>query len=80
MSPFYAVPRTSATESWARLGTSKVSFGRARWNVEDGSSIWSVADGKRLAQTPIREPTAFEANRLRKIATASAETPLVCYN
>lgn len=31
------------------LGTGQVSFGRARWGV-DGASVFSVADGKALAQ------------------------------
>lgn len=38
----------------------------ARWAVED-ASIFSVADGKKLAETPVRVPTAFEAARLRKV-------------
>lgn len=64
------VPRMSSTESWARLGTTKVSLGRAKWSA-DGASIFSVNDGKRLAQTPVREPSAWEASRARKIAQAA---------
>lgn len=64
------VPRMSTTESWARLGTTKVSLGRAKWSA-DGASIFSVNDGKRLAQTPVREPSAWEASRARKIAQAA---------
>lgn len=70
------VPRMSATESWARLGTSKVSLGRARWG-SDGASIFSVQDGKRLAQTPPKLPTPWELNRARKIADASVDARVV---
>jgi hypothetical protein len=70
------VPKMSATESWARLGTTKVSLGRARWNT-DGASIFSVQDGKRLAQTPVKEPTAWELNRMRKISKAAVDTRVV---
>jgi hypothetical protein len=63
-------PRMSTTESWARLGTTKVSLGRAKWSA-DGASIFSVNDGKRLAQTPVREPSAWEASRAHKIAQAA---------
>ena len=47
-----------------------------RWETPDGS-IFSVADGRRLAQEPVRLPTAFEAARQRKIDRATLETPLV---
>ena len=47
-----------------------------RWETPDGS-IFSVADGRRLAQEPVRLPTAFEAARQRKIERATMETPLV---
>lgn len=70
------VPKMSSTESWARLGTAKVSLGRARWNA-DGASIFSVNDGKRLAQTPVREPTAWELNRARKISSAAVDKRVV---
>jgi hypothetical protein len=44
-----AVPKQSMA-SKLTLGTG-VSFGRARWGV-DGASVFSVADGKALAQVP----------------------------
>ncbi len=47
-----------------------------RWETS-GGSIFSVADGRRLAQEPVRLPTAFEAARQRKIERAVTETPLV---
>lgn len=53
-----------------------MSLGRARWSTEDGS-IFSVADGKRLAQEPVRQPTPFEAMRQNRVAKATLETPLV---
>lgn len=37
----------------------------------DNTSIFSVADGKKLAETPVRVPTAFEAARLRKVDKVS---------
>lgn len=50
--------------------------GPGRWETADGS-IFSVADGRRLAQEPVRLPTAFEAARQHKIERAAIETPLV---
>lgn len=47
-----------------------------RWSP-DGASIFSIADGKRLAQTPPKEPTAWELNRARKIAKASVDERVV---
>lgn len=70
------VPRSSATASWARQGTAKVSMGRSRWS-SDGASIFSIADGKRLAQTPPKEPTNWELNRARKIAKAAVDERVV---
>lgn len=67
--------RASGADKWL-IGTEKVSLGRARWTVSD-ASIFSVADGKRLAQTPVRVPTAFEAARMGKINKAALDTPLV---
>ena len=49
---------------------------RCRW-TSDGASIFSVDDGKRLAQTPVKEPTAFERIRADRIARQQLETPLV---
>lgn len=53
-----------------------MSMGRARWSTE-GGSIFSVADGRRLAQEPVRQPTPFEAMRQNRVAKATLETPLV---
>ena len=47
-----------------------------RWTVGD-ASIFSVDDGKRLAQTPHKPLTFYERVRLEKQAKASLETPLV---
>ncbi|KAK9817724.1 hypothetical protein WJX72_001239 [[Myrmecia] bisecta] len=57
------------------LGT-QVSLGRARW-TSDGASIFSVQDGKRLAQTPPKEPTIYEQARMARMARNQLETPLV---
>jgi hypothetical protein len=61
--------------SWSTLGT-PVSFGRARWTV-DNASIFSVADGKRLAQTPLKEPTLYERLRAEKMQRAQLQSPVV---
>lgn len=70
-------PRSPVIDQWL-LGTSQVSFGRARWSV-DNVSIFSVSDGKRLASSPMREPTAFEAARAARVAAAASavDAPLV---
>lgn len=47
-----------------------------RWS-SDGTSIFSVADGHALAQTPPKEPTHFERIRAERLARAQLETPLV---
>lgn len=47
-----------------------------RW-APDGASIFSVADGKRLAQTPPKEPSSWELNRARKIAKAAVDERVV---
>lgn len=64
--------------TWATAGilAEKVLPAPCRWETPDGS-IFSVADGRRLAQEPVRLPTAFEAARQRKIDRATMETPLV---
>ena len=51
-------------------------MGWRRWDV-DGTSIFSVNQGKQMAQTPQRLPTAFEAKRLAKIQSAALDSPLV---
>ncbi len=66
-SPRQARPRRAPGAQLAR---------RRRWETS-GGSIFSVADGRRLAQEPVRLPTAFEAARQRKIDRAVTETPLV---
>lgn len=47
-----------------------------RWTVGD-ASIFSVDDGKRLAQTPHKPLTFYERIRLEKQQMAALETPLV---
>lgn len=47
-----------------------------RW-TSDGASIFSVADGKELAQTPHKEPTPFERIRGERLARAQLESPIV---
>ena len=47
-----------------------------RWTV-DNASIFSVDDGKRLAQTPHKPLTFYERIRLEKQQKAAIETPLV---
>ena len=47
-----------------------------RWTV-DNASIFSVDDGKRLAQTPHKPLTFYERIRLEKQQKAAVETPLV---
>lgn len=69
------VPVPKPTVSWSTLGT-PVSFGRSRWTVGD-ASIFSVDDGKRLAQTPHKPLTFYERIRLEKQQKAAIETPLV---
>lgn len=49
--PYHTVPKPSMA-SKLTLGTGQVSMGRARWGV-DGASVFSVADGKALAQVCI---------------------------
>ena len=43
----------------------------------DDASIFSVADGKKLAQTPHKPPTFYERLRAEKQQRAALETPLV---
>jgi len=67
-----AAPRPLRTFS---LG-SKFSLGRARWTTDEGS-IFSVADGRRLASTPPPNATYYENFRMAKIQKAALETPVV---
>ncbi|KAK9798560.1 hypothetical protein WJX73_006163 [Symbiochloris irregularis] len=70
----YPAARVSSFSQWAHAP--QVSFGRARWDA-DGVSIFSVQEGKTMAQTPQRLPTAFEAKRAAKISQAALDSPLV---
>lgn len=48
------------------------------WQVERGRRFnFSVQDGKRLAQTPVKQPSTWELNRARKIAQASVDKRVV---
>lgn len=58
---------------YMQMGT-QISLGRARWSIDD-ASIFSVADGKRLAQEPPPRASYYEELRLRKIQAAAMETP-----
>lgn len=62
-------------ERFGQLG-SQFSLGRSRWVVDD-VSIFSVADGKRLASTPPSGATYYENLRMNKIQRAALETPTV---
>lgn len=55
------------------LGT-QFSLGRGRWTAED-VSIFSVADGKRMASTPPKAISNYENIRMTKIQRAALETP-----
>lgn len=57
------------------LGT-KVSMGRMRW-TSDGVSIFSVADGKKLAGTEPTPLNHYENTRMMKIQKAAMQTPTV---
>lgn len=56
------------------LGIGPIGMGRARWGI-DGTSVFSVEDGKRLAQMPVREPTHYERIRADRIARTQLESP-----
>ncbi|KAI3434849.1 hypothetical protein D9Q98_002903 [Chlorella vulgaris] len=58
---------------YMQMGT-RISMGRARWSIED-ASIFSVSDGKRLAQEPPPMATHYERIRLNKVARAAYESP-----
>ncbi|KAL6776329.1 hypothetical protein ACKKBG_A20695 [Auxenochlorella protothecoides x Auxenochlorella symbiontica] len=58
-----------------QLGT-QVSFGRSRWS-SDNTSIFSVADGKRMAATPPKPLNNYEVIRHAKIQRAALESPQV---
>eukprot|EP00890_Picochlorum_soloecismus_P002299 jgi/Picsp_1/306/NSC_00305-R1_protein len=59
----------------AGLGT-KIGLGRNKW-VSDGVSIFSVADGKKLAGTETKALNHYENIRMMKIQKAALETPTV---
>lgn len=65
--------RRFSDKRYMQMGT-KVSLGRAKW-TSDGGSIFSVADGKRLAQTPLPNATYYESLRMNKIERAAMESP-----
>lgn len=71
-----AIPRTKLPnmKEWG-LGV-QVSMGRERWAIDD-VSIFAVEEGKRLASTPRRLPSAFEIKQAEAIRRAAANTPLV---
>ena len=54
----------------------RMTVAMCRWTVDD-ASIFSVDDGKRLAQTPHKPLTFYERIRLEKQQKAAIETPLV---
>lgn len=58
------------------LGSKVLIPASCRWSIGD-ASIFSVADGKRLAQEPPRLPTAFEAARMNRVTRAALESPLL---
>mmetsp|Transcript_3473 Transcript_3473/g.10003 ORF Transcript_3473/g.10003 Transcript_3473/m.10003 type:complete len:164 (-) Transcript_3473:492-983(-) len=58
-----------------KLGT-QVSFGPGRW-ANGEASIWDVKSGKELAQTPSKQATWAEEIRMKKVAKAQYESPLV---
>lgn len=66
-------PPPRQLERFGQLG-SQFSLGRSRWVVDD-VSIFSVADGKRLASTPPSGATYYENLRMNKIQRAALETP-----
>lgn len=57
------------------LGT-KVNMGRMRW-TSDGVSIFSVADGKKLAGTEPKPLNHYENIRMMKIQRAAMQSPTV---
>lgn len=68
------VPRKSYGSVY-ELGT-RVSLGRSRWMSED-VSIFSVADGKRMANTQPKALNHYDSIRMSKIRKAALETPTV---
>jgi hypothetical protein len=71
------VPRkgVKADVHGAGLGT-RIALGRNKW-VSDGVSIFSVADGKKLASTETKALNHYENIRMMKIQKAALETPTV---
>jgi hypothetical protein len=67
-------PLSQTMRPWS-MG-SRIELGRTKWNLE-GVSIFSVEDGKRLAQTPTKASTAAEARLAARLARAAADSPLV---
>lgn len=69
------MPLKRPSESYA-LGT-QFSLGRSRWMTGDDASVFSLADGKRLAATPPSTTTNYDNIRMAKIQRAALETPTV---
>lgn len=69
-------PRDDGRPFWLKAEQSCQSKSPCRWTA-DGASIFSVADGKKLAQTPPKLPTQWEINRQRKIAKAAVDSRVV---
>lgn len=71
VAPADVAPASSAEAAVARAATT------AAATPSRPASIFSVADGRRLASEPVRHLTAFEAARAARVARCAAETPLV---
>lgn len=65
----------TSTSSSSSRSASTSSYRSA--SISRPASIFSVADGRRLANEPVRHLTAFEAARAARVAKHAAETPLV---
>lgn len=72
------VPRSVSAMHGGEMGNlgTKVSMGRMRW-TSDGVSIFSVADGKKLAETAPKPLNHYENIRMMKIQKAAMQTPTV---
>lgn len=71
-SSVHPTPRLPTTFSG---GMSRVSMGRARWATTDNTSIFSIAEGKKLASTPAEATTRYSQIRAEKIQRAQLATP-----
>ena len=68
---------TTSTSSTSARSVSTSSSSTTTTTSSRPASIFSVADGRRLANEPVRHLTAFEAARAARVARHAAETPLV---